>query len=62
MKQLLKSVGNLKCNIEISNRDKIGTQTCQDAFVVTLMYIAYLCPDLVSVHFHAIPILHFKIS
>ena len=26
----------------------------------TLMYIACLCPNLVSVHFYAIPILHFK--
>ena len=25
-----------------------------------LMYIACLCPNLVSVHFYAIPILHFK--
>ena len=24
------------------------------------MYIACLCPNLVSVHFYAIPILHFK--
>ena len=45
------------------NRDKIGTQTCyvhQHTFVGTLMYIACLCPNLVSVHFYAIPILHFK--
>ena len=27
---------------------------------VTLMYIACLCPNLVSVHLYAIPILHFK--
>ena len=26
----------------------------------TLMYIACLCPNLVSVHFYAIPMLHFK--
>ena len=26
------------------------------------MYIACLCPNLVSVHFYAIPILHFKFS
>ena len=41
------------------NRDKIGTQTCyvhQRTFVGTLMYIACLCPNLVSVHFYAIPI------
>ena len=25
-----------------------------------LMYIAYLCPNLVSVHLYAIPVLHFK--
>ena len=45
------------------NRDKIGTQTCyvnQHNLVGTLMYIACLCPNLVSVHFYAIPILHFK--
>ena len=44
------------------NRDKIGTQTCyvhQHTFS-TLMYIACLRPNLVSVHFYAIPILHFK--
>ena len=41
------------------NRDKIGTQTCYQ-LVVTLMYITCLCPSLVSVHFYAIPILHFK--
>ena len=29
-------------------------------FVGTLMYIACLCPNPVSVHFYAIPILHFK--
>ena len=45
------------------NRDKIGTQTCyihQCTHKGTLMYIACLCPNLVSVHFYAIPILHFK--
>ena len=45
------------------NRDKIGTLTCyvyQHTFVGTLMCIACLCPNLVSVHFYAIPILHFK--
>ena len=45
------------------NRDKIGTQTCyvhQHNLVRTLMYIACLCPNLVSVYFYAIPILHFK--
>ena len=26
----------------------------------TLMYIACLCPNLVSVHFYVIPILHFN--
>ena len=49
------------CNI--GNEDKIGTQTCyvhQHTFVGTLMYIACLCPNLVSVHFYGIPILHFK--
>ena len=36
------------------NRDKIGTQICyvhQHTFVGTLMYVACLCPSLVSVHF-----------
>ena len=45
------------------NRDKIGTQTCyiyQFANKGMLMYIACLCPNLVSVHFNAVPILHFK--
>ena len=45
------------------NRDNIGTQTCyihQCTNKVMLMYIACLCPNLVSVHFYAIPILHFK--
>ena len=37
------------------NRDKIGTQTCYVPFS-TLMYIACLCPNLVSVHFYAIPV------
>ena len=32
----------------------------QHTFVGTLMYIVCLCPNLVSVHFYAIPILHFK--
>ena len=41
------------------NRDKIGTQTCY-VHQGMLMYIACLCPNLVSVHFYAIPILHFK--
>ena len=45
------------------NREKIGTQTCHDAMYInipfsTLMYIACLCPNLVSVNFYAIPILH----
>ena len=47
------------------NRDKIGTQTCyihQCTYKVMLMYIACLCPNLVSVHFCAIPILHFKFT
>ena len=47
------------------NRDKIGTQTCyiyQCTNKVMLMYIACLCPILVSVDFYAIPILHFLIS
>ena len=33
------------------NREKIGTQTCyehQHTFVGTLMYVACLCPNLVS--------------
>ena len=39
----------------------IGTQTCYiHQLIGTLMYIACLCPNLVSVHFYAIPILHFK--
>ena len=40
------------------NRDKIGTQTCYIHHVLKgmLMYIACLCPNLVSVHFYAIPI------
>ena len=47
------------------NRDKIGTQTCyiyvhEHTFVGTVMYIACLRPNLVSVHFCAIPI--FKIN
>ena len=45
------------------NRDKIGTQTCYIHHCThkgMLMYIACLCPNLVSVHFYAIPILHFK--
>ena len=45
------------------NRDKIGTQTCyvhQCTHKGMLMYIACLCPNLVSVHVYAIPILHFK--
>ena len=45
------------------NRDKIGTQTCyihQCTHKGMLMYIACLCPNLVSVHFYTIPILHFK--
>ena len=44
------------------NRDEIGTQTCyidQCTNKCMLMYIACLCPNLVSVHFYAIPILHF---
>ena len=39
------------------NRDKIGTQTYYvhpQTFVSTLMYIACLSPNLVSVHFYAI--------
>ena len=43
------------------NRDKIGIQTCyihQCTYKVMLMCIACLCPNLVSVHFYAIPILH----
>ena len=43
------------------NRDKIGTQTCY-IHQCTKMYIACLCPNLVSVHFYAIPILHFKFT
>ena len=46
------------------NRDKIGSQTCyvhQHTFVGTLMYVACLCPYLVSVRFYAIPILYFKL-
>ena len=38
------------------NRDKIGTQTCyvhQHNLVGTLIYIACLCPNLVSVHIYA---------
>ena len=38
------------------NRDEIGTQTCyihQCTNKVMLMYIACLCPNLVSVHFYA---------
>ena len=56
----------VKCNIGIAqkmNGDKIGTQTCyvhEHNPVVTLMYIACLCPNLVSVHSYAIPILHFQ--
>ena len=45
------------------NRDKIGSQTCyihQCTNRGMLMYIACLCPNLVSVHFYAIPILHSK--
>ena len=44
------------------NRDKIGTQTCyiHQCTKSMLMYIACQCPNLVSVHFYAIPILHFK--
>ena len=44
------------------NRDKIGTQICyvHQRTSCTLMYIACLCPNLVSVPFYAIPILHFK--
>ena len=45
------------------NRDKIGTQTCyidQCTSKGMLMYIACLCPNLVSVYFYAIPTLHFK--
>ena len=43
------------------NGDKTGTQTCyihQCTNKGMLMYIA--CLNLVSVHFYAIPILHFK--
>ena len=54
------------------NRDKIGTQTCyihqqrlghRHAIYINiglLMYIACLCPNLASVNFGAIPILHSK--
>ena len=45
------------------NRDTIETQTCyihQYTNKGMLMYIACLCPNLVSVHFYAIPILHSK--
>ena len=38
------------------NRDKIGTQTCINVLKGMLIYIACLCPNLVSVHFYAIPI------
>ena len=46
------------------SRDKIGIQTCyihQCTNKGMLMYIACLCSNLVSVHFYAIPILHFKL-
>ena len=39
------------------NRDKIETQTCyvhQHNFVGTLLYIACLCPNLVSVRFYTL--------
>ena len=42
------------------NRDKIGTAMYINIPFSTLMYIACLCPNLVSVRFYAIPILHFK--
>ena len=44
------------------NRDKIGHRHAMYINIPfsTLMYIACLCPNLVSVHFYAIPILHFK--
>ena len=56
-------LGNLKCNCIKINRDKIGTQICyihQCTNKGMLMYIACLCPNLFSVDFYAIPILHFK--
>ena len=44
------------------NRDKIGHRCAIYINVLKgmLMYIACLCPNLVSVHFYVIPILHFK--
>ena len=45
------------------NRNKIETQTCyvhQHNLVGTLMYVACLSPNLVSVHIYAIPILQFN--
>ena len=58
-------LGNLKCNnrdcIKM-NRDKIRIQTCYIHLIGTLMYIACLFPNLVSVHLYAIPIITLQIS
>ena len=43
--------------IDHSNPYIHSTTVLCDTFVDTLMYIACLCPNLVSVHFHAIPII-----
>ena len=42
------------------SRERTDIQRYQSTYKVMLMYIACLCPNLVSVHFYAIPILHFK--
>ena len=42
------------------NRDTDMLYTSMCTNKVMLMYIACLCPNLVSVHYYAIPILHFK--
>ena len=56
----LKNLGNLKCNIGIETRLGHRHAIYINVLKGMLMYIACLCPNLISVHFYAIPILHFK--
>ena len=57
-----RKLGNLKYNIGIETRLGHRHAIYINVLKGMLMYIdlACLCPNLVSVHFYAIPILHFK--
>ena len=53
---------NRLCNDTRLVNDVITSAAHAQTFEGMLMYIACLCPNLVSVHFYAIPTLHFKSS